>query len=603
MGNRLGRAAYWAIPVLVLLGVHVYGLAAWFQQDDFVWLGLQADSPARLWHALVTPTPHGTLRPFGDRGFFILWKALFGLNALAFKLAVFAFAALTLGVMSALTVRLTKSRLAGFLAPIIWVVSPALAIPLAWISGVYQVLGALCFTLALYWWVRYTETGLTRFFALQWVVFAFGFGVIESIVVYPVMAAAHAFVCARGYVKRTLGMFAASAVFLAAHFMLAPKQTTGVYAAHVDWSMVTTLLEYCRLIVPTGGRAGSLAVGVGLLAAACGFAVWQARRANRLPLLFLAWSFAPLAVVLPLRDHVTDYYMTIPLVGAAMLAADAVSRVPRISGRVATLLVLAIGLTASGTVAVRHSAFWYARSKRIEQLVTAVVHERQRSPDRVFLLENVDADLFWGQLYYRPFRVFGVTDVFLEGPPPAWSRDVPFPEDFFVSRLYAAQLARAGRLTMLRVDGGQRVTDVTRERVPLLPKLEGPDARVVLSNTQIPGLLEGWLAAEPTGRWTGNAASLTIHAPVSADDSLYVAGFCPPAALRGAPIRLTVSLDQERQSPVEVSRTGRFSFSFRPPASAIGRASMRVDLEVDPTFRLGASSPERGLFFTSIEVR
>jgi hypothetical protein len=219
------------------------------------------------------------------------------------------------------------------------------------------------------------------------------------------------------------------------------------------------------------------------------------------------------------------------------------------------------------------------------------------------MLENVDADLFWGQLYYRPFRVFGAKDVFLEGRASAWSRDVQFPEHFFVSRLYAAQLAKAGRLTILRVDGGDRVTDVTRDRVPLLPRFEGPDARIDLVNAEIPGLLDGWLTAEPTGRWMGKAAALTIHAPESADEVLYVSGFCPSDAIRGPPIRLTVSIDQERQTPVDVSQAGRFSFSFRPPASAIGRVSMRVDLEVDRTFRVGANSPERGLFFMTIEVR
>jgi hypothetical protein len=198
--------------------------------------------------------------------------------------------------------------------------------------------------------------------------------------------------------------------------------------------------------------------------------------------------------------------------------------------------------------------------------------------------------------------VFGIKDVFLDGRAYPWSGDVAQPEDFFVSRIYAAQLSAAGRLSIFRVDD-DRLIDVTQSRVRSWPRLEGPAARVNLSDAQHSGLLDGWEAAEPTGRWMGKTASVTIHTPESGDDLLYVAGYCPADALRGGPVRLTISIEGERQPPVDITRAARFSFSFRPPGGTIGRTSMRVDLDVDRTFRPNPNSPERGLLVTTIEVR
>ena len=62
----------------------------------------------------------GTIRPWSERGFFMLYSKLFGLEALPYRLTVFATQALALFLLSRVTWRLTSSLLAAFLAPLFW---------------------------------------------------------------------------------------------------------------------------------------------------------------------------------------------------------------------------------------------------------------------------------------------------------------------------------------------------------------------------------------------------------------------------------------------------------------------------------------------------
>ncbi len=59
--------------------------------DDFAWLGLLRDvhSFHDVLHALFDPAAQGTIRPWSERGFFLLFETLFGLDSLPFRICVF----------------------------------------------------------------------------------------------------------------------------------------------------------------------------------------------------------------------------------------------------------------------------------------------------------------------------------------------------------------------------------------------------------------------------------------------------------------------------------------------------------------------------------
>lgn len=226
--KRAQNLAYWTVPPLLCLALYWPGLWAWFQQDDVAWLGLGAsvqDVPTLL-RALFEPMAQGTIRPLSERAFFLVFYSIFGLWATPFRAAVFLTQFANLVLLGLLVQRVTRSRLAGFLAPSLWALNGGLAMAMSWTAAYNQVLCGFFLLLALYCFVRHTENGDRRFFTAQWIVFLLGFGVLEINAVYPALAAAYALCCARRYLRKTGPMFLVSGAYALLHFWVAPVHTT-----------------------------------------------------------------------------------------------------------------------------------------------------------------------------------------------------------------------------------------------------------------------------------------------------------------------------------------------------------------------------------------
>src|SRR5438105_10667817 len=114
--HRARAAAYWAVPPLICLVLYWPGLMAWFQKDDFAWLGLRdlVHSWHDLWWALFAPLSQGTIRTLSERVFFMSFSTLFGLHALPFRIWVFITGVATLTILNVVCTKLTGSRAAGF---------------------------------------------------------------------------------------------------------------------------------------------------------------------------------------------------------------------------------------------------------------------------------------------------------------------------------------------------------------------------------------------------------------------------------------------------------------------------------------------------------
>ncbi len=204
--NRIGRAAYWVFPCLFCLILYWYGLKSWFQLDDFVWLGLLrgVHDWGDLMRAIFSPAQHGTFRPFSERGLFLLFHALFGPAALPFRIWAFLTQFLNLALITSITLRITGLRLAGFLAPVFWVANSSLYVVMTWSSAYMQALCGFCLLLAFHFLLRYIQTADRRYYFAQWVVFLFGFGVMETNLVYPALAGLYTLLLARPYFRSTL---------------------------------------------------------------------------------------------------------------------------------------------------------------------------------------------------------------------------------------------------------------------------------------------------------------------------------------------------------------------------------------------------------------
>src|ERR1035438_8921345 len=93
--------------------------------------------------------------------------------------------------LSAVTRRLTGSTAAGFLAPILWIANSKLILVMTWCLA-YDYTLCAAFLLTAFWlFLRWMDPSGRRYYLCMWAVFLLGFGVLETNIVFPLLAAAY----------------------------------------------------------------------------------------------------------------------------------------------------------------------------------------------------------------------------------------------------------------------------------------------------------------------------------------------------------------------------------------------------------------------------
>lgn len=608
--RRTLEACLWITPPLILTAVYWLGLKAWFQQDDFAWLHLrlEIDSWRDFFRLLFEPRAQGTIRPLSERLFFIVFSAAFGLDALPFRIWVFLTQFANLTLLSALTRRLTGSAVAGWLAAVFWLAHSSLARVMVWTSAYNQALCGLFLLAAFYLLVRAIETRRTDLWRWQWAVYLLGFGAQELMVVYPALASAYTLCCARAHFKRTLGLWVPALLYAAVHHWAAPPPATGVYALYLDRSLAGTFLTYwswaltaCYFHPAWLGRTAAA-----ILTAALAAFVWKRWRAgDRLPVFFLLWFGIVLAPVVPLREHITEYYLMLPALGLAMLGGHAVALALAGRGlhRAVALALAGLYLAISLPEARAATAWHYRRSRAVRGLVRGIARANQLHPGKIILLVGVDNDLFWAGIFDRPFELVGPNSVYLA--PGSEEEIQPHPEygdhrRFVLPPGAALEALEQGRLVIYSVEG-DRLRNVTRVAAPLAKlrwTAEEPRQVDVAEPIFARQLGPGWYSIQGRHRWMARRASLRLGGPSTPQGRLRIEGYCPAERLRDGPVRLRVTADGAAMPEVVVDKPNAFfQFEFSLPPTAAGKASIEVVLEVDRTFRVPGDGRELGLVF------
>ena len=421
-GDHISRAAYWGFPPLVCLILYWPGFTAWFHKDDFAWLslGLGVHSFHDLLAALVTPFAQGTIRPWSERVFFMAGHALFGMNSLPYRLVIFGTMFVNLGLVESIGARITGSRAAGFWAALFWVANSALALPLGWACVYNQVLCAFFLLLAFHFLLKFIETGERRFEFREWIVFLAGFGALELNIIYPALAAVYTFLCAPKYFRRSLWLFLPSIVYFAIHQAVAPAPRTGIYGLYFDGAISRTVLKYWGWSLgPTFAfssmRPPHFLLTIGLLMLTAGSAVFLIVTARARGAFFLFWWLIAIAPFVPLRNHVTQYYIFIPVIGLCWLGGWAFATAWRSGGlyRFAGLALAAVYVFTTTPEAVATSQWNHRLTMRSRTLMDGVAQTASLHPGSAIILEGVDADLFLSTVHHRPFRLLGLERVYL----------------------------------------------------------------------------------------------------------------------------------------------------------------------------------------------
>ncbi len=616
---RARTVGYYAAPILLALLLYWPSLTGWFQKDDFAWLGLRnlVHGWHDFWWALFTPMAQGTIRTLSERVFFLSFTSMFGLDALPFHGWAFLTFAATLPILSSVCAKITGSRAAGFLAAILWTVNSGLAVALSWTAVYYELLCAFFFVLNFWLLLRHVETGERRFYIAQCATFVLGFGVLELNVVYPALATVYALCRARHILRKVVPLFALSAIYTAVHMAVAPLPAGGPYKTYWDASVIPTLWTYwkwalgpSRLILfgihPSPMRSMlTVLLTLGLI----GFLAWKLYRRQWVAAFFPAWFVIVLAPLLPLRDHISDTYLPVPLIGLAMWGAWGLVSAWRsgLPGKTVAVSLLGIYLCVSVPLTRLIAVSLHDESQRVRQFVLAVAAKAQ--PGKMLLLKGVDKEMFWSVLYHRGFRLFGIPEVFLV-PEDRGSiaRDPRLgdPQPFFLNSSPVRRALALNRALVLDVSGGS-VRDITAEyrKAANIGDEDSVSSKVDVGDVSLTGQLGStWYPAEDGFRWMAGRATVTLRGPRGPAEKLYLTGYCPASALKAGPLKMHVSVAGESLAPVWIRQPGgNFSLVLDLPPRMIGPPVVEVAVALARTFFAPPDPRELGLAFGVFEIR
>ena len=612
---RLRGPIAWLVPVLFALWLHRDGLQTWFFQDDFAWLGLlrQVHNAGDVMRALFDPAAQGTIRPWSERGFFLLFEYLFGVDNLPFRIAVFTTMLANLAMIVWMMRRITATWAAGAIAGIVWMANTALVTVMTWSSAFNEALCPFFLLASLILFIRFIDTGRHLFWWLQVAVFSLGFGVLETNVVYPALALSWVLFMVpaerwRSLVLSLVPLFAISVGYFFLHRALAPIPQTGAYALHFDRGIFRTLGLYAKWsLVPTdAGAVWKSRRLVPIIYTICelgiaAFAIREVIARRRSSLFYLAWFLITLAPVVPLPEHRIEYYLTMPLIGLAMLAGHAFSRW-RIPATIAISLYM-LGMVPVTLTAERRIL---TKTDAVRGMVEGVAQARQRHPDKVILLDGIETELYNNAFGHSPFFALGIDDVYLT--PDSERRINALPD---VLDLRDAVLQPAIALKVIKRDGavvysfsGNHLRNITEEY--------GRSAPSRLMN-RLPGYVDPgktlfasflgpeWLPAESGFRWMPAQATVRLRGPGLGGGNLTIDGYCPAEQLRQAPKRLWVNVDGISVGETKIGESeSSFQRLFPLPPAFWGRDSIQVQLRVNPTLVQGGR--EHGLVIGRIAV-
>ena len=619
--SRAVNVLFWLIPPAFLIWLFHDGLNCWFLQDDFAWLGLvrQVHSSRDLLRVLFEPAAQGTIRPWSERGFFLLFETLFGLDDLPFRIMAFATMTANLLLLTWIVRRLTHSRLAGLIAALTWAANAALTTVMAW-SSAYNEAMCACFLLsAMALLIRWAETGKISYWWAQMAVFVVGLGALEIDIVYPALAAAYAiFIAGPEERKRLLRgcvpLFAISIVYFAIHQYAAPVPRTGPYLVRLDGRIFHTLLIYGKWsLLPQDWQAfghsrtlGKLIVWTGLVSIAA-LAVLEWRKRRTALLFFACWYLAALAPVLFLPEHLTDYYITIPTLGLAMLFGYGATCGVRKYGPVRWLALAPIVLYLAGMIPISRSAthWWLTKSEPVRALVLGVEAAHQTHPSKAILLDGIPLSVYSDSIAQGAFYPLGISHVYLtpgslfkSGP------DVVDP-DKTVLDAATARHALVNEEVVVYSLSGDHLRNVTKEyersafslladRFPLRLDAGNPIYSWLLGPT--------WLQPDSGVRWMPGKATARLGGPKKKGTKLELSGFIPEEQLKSGPRHLIAFVDGIRVGETEINDPGDdFDRLFPMPDSSVGKEAVEIEIQVSPVDRRGGQ--EYGAVFGKIAIR
>ncbi len=480
LARRVGQiAVVSAVPAFLLVLLYVPSLASAYRIDDLAWLSLRntISNGHSIWWALFSPQAQGSIRPLGERVWFLAASSVFGLNPVPLHLLALLTQIGNVVLVVAVGRRLLGSLIAPGIAATLWVLSDSLVEPMVWASAYNEVLCAFCFLLAFGALVKWVDSGRSAWFSLHIVAVVLGLATLEIMVMLPVIAAAWVALFMPKRWKAVIPSAVLAGIFIAIHLFAVRLPQSGPYRMSFGWSLTNDLAHYWNSVLgPAEYRrihqtsAGlTLAETLLISASVLLWALIGIGRKLRTGPFCLLWFALGLLPVLPLSAHVTAYYAFLPLIGLAWLAGDALVRTPSWPGKTLALAcaVLYVFCEIPSTLFVRdwcrnRSSEVQDRERRLAAAVQEIRHAQPRGP--VFLT-GIDTEQFWWGLCYGELNRRGFSDLHILSDAAEHGVAVP-PREWCLDRNFQFSPAETARLVRMGYGKVYDVSSVTPRDPP-----------------------------------------------------------------------------------------------------------------------------------------
>jgi hypothetical protein len=240
----------------------------------------------------------------------------------------------------------------------------------------------------------------------------------------------------------------------------------------------------------------------------------------------------------------------------------------------------------------------------VQQLVEGVESAHAQHPKQSILLEGVDTDLFWNAVLDRPFRLFGVENVYLTPGSEKMIDAHPDLGDIGAYILPPAVVANglAHEEVVVYDVRGPRLRNITSSYAAQ-PHDTRPPLRIDVSSPLTQYLLgPEWYPSDGDHRWMPKRATLRIGAPDAPGRKLYLRGDCPDEQLKSGPLDVVVTVEGVTLRPATI-RQNVVDLAFPLPESVMGKSEMQVTVEVSRVIRPASDPRDLGLVFGTFEVK
>jgi len=261
--------------------------------------------------------------------------------------------------------------------------------------------------------------------------------------------------------------------------------------------------------------------------------------------------------------------------------------------------------------------FFYERSRRMKYLVQGLEEfekQRELSNDRLeskkIILADIDNDLYWTGFCDDPFRLLGLTQIFLAPGSEKQIEQHPelgCPIDRYIISLDDAVIAiRRGEGAAFAIVG-RHLRDVTEPYFATISAqfaAAHPDFVDVSDPVFQSRVGPTWYSSEKDFRWMPKTATLKMGGPRKPGQLLEITGFCPAAVLENGPQTVVFRADGIQFGTATLKDPDkRFQLQFPLPDRLVGKSIIEISIEVDHTVKSGTDVRPLGLIFSTFTMK